>query len=323
MNAKEFLSRAYRLETRIANKNEQIYRLRALAERVTASYGREAVSRSRNTDSMADSIARISELEMKLRNTVDELVAIRKDIADVIDQVPDISCQTLLELRYLCMKPPRYRLVIPLTRDISPEEYNAITRFFAAEQGIEMFDTCSFTPSQLMFWPTTSSDGEYIFREVEGAPMDPDAFLARYPSWKDPLSLPTSSKEAPAHEGKGKVEDPLTKEGIVGTFCRAVGTIQNAIDLYLSDVYEKVRDDRYHLIGSSSGPGVQIYNDRLAYSNHATDLAARQTCNAFDLVRLRSLVPVLPREGDLPETGRGEPDACPVRFRQTGLPGRG
>ena len=65
-----------------------------------------------------------------------------------------------------------------------------------------------------------------------------------------------------------------------------MGTIQNAIDLYLSDVYEKVRDDRYHLIGSSSGPGVQIYDNKLAYSNHATDLAARQTCNAFDLIRL-------------------------------------
>ena len=68
---------------------------------------------------------------------------------------------------------PRYRLVIPLTRDISPEEYNAITRYYAAELGIEMFDTCSFTPSQLMFWPTTSSDGEYIFREVEGEPSIP------------------------------------------------------------------------------------------------------------------------------------------------------
>ena len=181
---------------------------------------------------------------------------------------------------------PRYRLVIPLTRDVSPEEYNAITRFFAAEQGIEMFDTCSFTPSQLMFWPTTSADGEYIFREVEGEPLDPDLFLYAHPDWKDPMALPTSSKEAPAHEGKGKVEDPLTKDGIVGTFCRAMGTIQNAIDTYLPDVYEKVRDDRYHLIGSSSGPGLQIYNDRLAYSNHATDLAARQTCNAFDLIRL-------------------------------------
>ena len=181
---------------------------------------------------------------------------------------------------------PRYRLVIPLTRDISPEEYNAITRYYAAELGIEMFDTCSFTPSQLMFWPTTSSDGEYIFREVEGEALDPDLYLFSHPDWKDPLTLPTSSKEAPAHEGKGKVEDPLTKEGIVGTFCRAMGTIQNAMDLYLSDVYEKVRDDRYHLIGSSSGPGVQIYDSKLAYSNHATDLAARQTCNAFDLIRL-------------------------------------
>ncbi|HPR90304.1 MAG TPA: virulence-associated E family protein, partial [Synergistaceae bacterium] len=137
-----------------------------------------------------------------------------------------------------------------------------------------------------MFWPTTSSDGEYIFREVEGEALDPDLYLSSHPDWKDPLTLPTSSKEAPAHEGKGKVEDPLTKEGIVGTFCRAMGTIQNAMDLYLSDVYEKVRDDRYHLIGSSSGPGVQIYDNKLAYSNHATDLAARQTCNAFDLIRL-------------------------------------
>ena len=180
---------------------------------------------------------------------------------------------------------PRFRLVIPLTRDITPEEYNAITRLFASEQGMEMFDTCSFTPAQLMFWPTTPADGEYIFREVEGSPLDPDIFLSRYPTWNDPLSLPTSSKEATPHDKK-KVQDPLTKEGIVGTFCRAMGTIQNAIDTYLPDVYEKVTENRYHLIGSSSGPGVQIFENRLAYSNHATDAAARQTCNAFDLIRI-------------------------------------
>ena len=63
-------------------------------------------------------------------------------------------------------------------------------------------------------WSTTSADGEYIFREVEGEPLDPDVYLAAHPTWKDPLSLPTSSKEAPAHEGKDKVEDPLTKQGI-------------------------------------------------------------------------------------------------------------
>ncbi len=189
---------------------------------------------------------------------------------------------------------PRFRLVIPLTRDINAEEYNAITRLYAFEQGMEMFDTCSFTPSQLMFWPTTPADGEYIFREVEGEPLDPDTYLAAHPTWNDPLSLPTSPKEALPHFAGSKVEDPLTKDGIVGTFCRAVGTIQNAIDTYLGDVYEKTSASRYRFKGSHSGPGVQIYDDKLAYSNHATDPAARQTCNAFDLVRIH----LFPADGD-------------------------
>lgn len=182
---------------------------------------------------------------------------------------------------------PRLRLVVPLTRDITPDEYQAVTRFFAAENGIEQFDPCSFIPSQLMFWPTVSSDGEYVFEEVEGEPLDPDDFLSKYPFWKDPSKLPTTIKEKPLHEKAGqKVEDPLTKEGIVGTFCRAIGSIQNAIDTYLSDVYEPAGPNRYHLIGSTSGPGLTIFDDKLAYSNHATDPAYHQECNAFDLIRI-------------------------------------
>ena len=180
---------------------------------------------------------------------------------------------------------PRFRLVIPLTRDVTPEEYNAITRLFASEQGMEMFDTCSFTPSQLMFWPTTPADGEYIFTEVEGEALDPDTFLAAHPSWTDPLSLPTSAKEPAPHISSGQVEDPLKKEGIVGTFCRAF-SITDVMSRVLSEVYEKVTPTRYRYKSSSSGPGVQVYDDKFAYSNHATDPAARQTCNAFDLVRI-------------------------------------
>ena len=105
MNAKEFMNRAYRLETRINNKTEQIQILRALAEKVTAAYGTEAVSHSRNVDSMADQLARISEAEETLRNAVDELVTVRNKITETINRVDDVDCQTLLELRYLCMKP--------------------------------------------------------------------------------------------------------------------------------------------------------------------------------------------------------------------------
>ena len=167
------------------------------------------------------------------------------------------------------------------------DSVSLVTRLFAAEHGINQFDMCSFVPSQLMFWPTVSSDGVYVFEEITGLPLDPDEFLAKYPQWHDPASLPTTIKERPPHENAGQqLEDPLVKEGIVGTFCRAVGTIQNAINKYLSDVYEEADNGRYHYKGSSSIAGVLIYDDKWAYSNHATDPAYHQECNAFDLIRI-------------------------------------
>ena len=182
---------------------------------------------------------------------------------------------------------PRLRMILPLSRDISPDEYQAVTRLYAAELGINQFDPCSFIPCQLMFWPTVPRDGEYIFEEVEGALFDPDAFLAKYPNWKDSASLPITVKERPLHERTGKkVEDPLTKTGIVGTFCRAMGTVQNAIDRYLSDVYEPVSPDRYRYIPGTGSPGVLIYDDKWAYSTHATDPAYHEEANAFDIIRL-------------------------------------
>lgn len=141
---------------------------------------------------------------------------------------------------------PRLRMIISLTSDISPDEYQAVKRFFASEQEINQFDACSFIPSQLIFWPTVSSDGEYVFEEVEGSQLDPDASLIQYPNWKDPASLPTEFRERPLHERTGqKAEDPLEKEGIVGTFCRAMGSIENVIDKYLSDVYEAAGSNHY------------------------------------------------------------------------------
>ena len=182
---------------------------------------------------------------------------------------------------------PRLRIILPLSREASPEEYQAITRLYAAEIGINQFDPCSFVPSQLMYWPTAPLDGDYVYQEVEGEIFDPDKFLAKYPNWEDPTELPVTVKERPLHGNAGKkAEDPLTKKGIVGTFCRAVGTVQNAIEKYLSEVYEAVSSDRYRLRSGSGLPGVLIYEDKWAYSNHATDPAYHVEANAFDLVRI-------------------------------------
>lgn len=182
---------------------------------------------------------------------------------------------------------PRARIVIPLTRDVSVEEANAISRLSAAEWGIEMFDPCSYEVNQLMYWPTCPDDGEYICERYDGELLDPDEFLAGYPDWKDASKLPQApSEKRKLDNQQKKQEDPLTKNGVVGLFCRTY-SITSAIETFLSDVYEATDDDaRYHYRPSDSIPGVIIYDDKFAYSHHASDPAYGKLLNAFDLVRV-------------------------------------
>lgn len=182
---------------------------------------------------------------------------------------------------------PRARLLIPFTREVTPEEYNAIIRYLALDLGMEKVDPCSFLPNQMMYWPTCSSDGEYICTRYEGKWLDPDPFLSTHPDWKDPLTLPLhfSEKEQQSREYK-KQEDPLTKDGVIGTFCRAYG-IEEAIRTFLSDIYEETSvPGRWTYIPGESSAGLVIYDDKYAYSHHATDPAGGMLLNAFDLVRV-------------------------------------
>ena len=181
---------------------------------------------------------------------------------------------------------PRGRILIPLTRDASPEEYNAIARYLADEIGMSMIDPCSFKLNQMMYWPTVSSDGEYICRLYEGEWLDPDEYLSEHPDWKDPTKLPAAPGEKEdIDKQKKKQEDPLKKEGTVGTFCRKY-SITEAMRKFLPEIYEATNDEaRWRYIPSDSIPGVIIYDDKFAYSHHASDPAYGKLLNAFDLVR--------------------------------------
>ena len=138
-----------------------------------------------------------------------------------------------------------------------------------------------------MYWASTSADGEFVFRHRDGNPVDADAVLARYKDWHDTSEYPVSSrqKKIVSHALK-KQADPLTKDGIVGAFCRAY-PIQEAINTFLTDVYAPSSlNGRYDYIPADSIAGVIVYNDKFAYSHHATDPACGKLCNAFDLVRI-------------------------------------
>ncbi|MBQ7516098.1 MAG: DUF3987 domain-containing protein, partial [Schwartzia sp.] len=182
---------------------------------------------------------------------------------------------------------PRARLLIPLARDVTPEEYNAIVRYVAAEIGMEMIDICSFKINQPMFWPNCSKDGQYIHRRYEGGWLDPDEYLAAHPNWRDYTTLPTAPAEKEDMTRQHKTqEDPRKKAGIVGAFSRSY-SIRDVIAKFLSHVYApSAKEGRYDYIPGEGSAGVVIYDDKFAYSHHATDPAGGRLLNAFDLVRI-------------------------------------
>ena len=186
----------------------------------------------------------------------------------------------------------RLRLIIPLSRTVTPDEYAAISRRIADELTLTRFDPTTFEPARLMYWPSTPEDGEFVFRYNDAPFLDPDAVLATYPDWTDASLWPTTRPLEERTRAKiGKQEDPLEKKGIIGAFCRA-HSITNVLDTILNDKYTPTeQEDRYTFIGGSTTGGLVVYDDKYAYSHPATDPAGGKLCNAFDLVRLHLFTP--------------------------------
>lgn len=183
---------------------------------------------------------------------------------------------------------PRVRIIFPMTRDVSSEEFVAVSRYVAQALGIDFFDECSYQPNQLMYWPSTPQNGVFVYKETDKEWLDPDAILLAHPEWTDPTRLPTSSRESKANTvTQQKVQDPLSKDGVVGLFNRVFFPVTKALEAFLSDIYEPTDNpNRWHLIESRSIAGVEIKEDRFVYSHHAKDPAYLKLCNAFDIVRI-------------------------------------
>ena len=207
-------------------------------------------------------------------------------IWDEIDLLHDFRCCVYSTHKHTS-EHPRLRMIIPLARDITEEEYPAVARMVAKEVGIDLFDDTTYEACRLMYWPSTSANGEFFYKTKDGPLLDPDAYLAKYADWRDASTWPVSSRQSEAvRRSITQQADPLEKPGIVGAFCRAY-TIEEAIEAFLSDVYEpSSMNGRYDYIPADSAAGVVVYDGKFAYSHHATDPVCGKLLNAFDLVRL-------------------------------------
>ena len=182
---------------------------------------------------------------------------------------------------------PRLRVVVPLDRSVSPDEYEPIARRLAQHIGIEMTDKTTFDVSRLMYWPSKCADTEYYFKYADKPLLSADSILGTYADWHNTSSWPQIPGVAPYQKLAVKQGDPLTKTGTVGAFCRTY-SITEAMETFLPGIYEAVdmADDRYTYLGGSTTGGAVVYEGKFLYSHHATDPCSDKLVNAFDLVRL-------------------------------------
>lgn len=211
----------------------------------------------------------------------------RKDTLETARELLDGNAWCLYSTHSHRPESPRYRLVIPLDRDVTPEEYLPIARRIAEYIGIDTFDDSTYEPHRLMYWPSCPKDGEFVFKEGEGDPLRADAMLATYRDWRNVLEYPLSSRVKDHRDHTGhKQEDPTEKGGYIGAFCRVYG-ISDAIAEFLPDVYEPTATPgRYTYAQGSTAGGLVVYEDKWAYSHHGTDPIGGREVNAFDLVRI-------------------------------------
>ncbi|MBM7106878.1 Virulence-associated protein E [Brevibacillus laterosporus] len=182
----------------------------------------------------------------------------------------------------------KYRLVAPVSRPMSPDEYAAVSRKLADQIGMTSFDKTTFDVHRLMYLPSCSKNAKPFLEESEGDPIDVDAVLNSYVDWRNPLEWPRHpGEEATEKKRSNRMEDPRSKAGIVGAFCRTY-TISEAIETYLEGVYEPTtHEGRYTYVGSTSYGGLVVYDeDTFAFSHHESDPISGREVNAFDLVRL-------------------------------------
>lgn len=174
---------------------------------------------------------------------------------------------------------PRYRLLVPLTREVAPDEYVTIASALVRLLGEESFDPTTTQPERYMFRPSAHASDSYVSIEIGGAALDPEEFLAEFPSDLRALPVPKPSRWK---------RDPFGLDGLPGSFNRAYADAWDTLIGEYELPYESVGEGRWQLAGAHAQAGMGPINGApgLVYSHHSSDPAYGEACSAFDLVRL-------------------------------------
>lgn len=208
---------------------------------------------------------------------------------DVIRRVEALGCgYCIYSTRKHMPSAPRLRVLLPLDRSCSADEYEPCARRMAELIGMTLADPSTFEASRLMYWPSSCADAETVYYTADKPMLSVDGLLATYADWRDYTSWPAvPGATAPARLA-ARQGDPTAKNGVVGAFCR-IYDIEAAMETFLPGIYDPVdtMPGRFTFTGGSTTGGAVLYdNGKFLFSHHATDPCGGKLVNAFDLVRL-------------------------------------
>ena len=171
----------------------------------------------------------------------------------------------------------RFRAVLPLDREVTPDEYIHIIAVLIERLGKDAYDPGSLQAERYMFRPAVPDEHRdwYRYEVLKGPEISADELLADFT--EDLSTLP------PPRPSRNK-RDPREIEGTVGAFNRAY-SIADAVEQF-GIPYEPAGEGRYQLTGARGFAGVHEVTSDLVFSHHAGDPAYGQTLSAFDLVRV-------------------------------------
>lgn len=171
---------------------------------------------------------------------------------------------------------PHWRLLVPLSRSVTPDEYHKLASLVIDRLGSDQFDPGSVQPERYMFMPSAQNPDWFESMVRDGDPLNVDEWLGDYNDDLSSVPLPRPSRSK---------RDPYEIGGTVGAFNRGYADWDELISVF--DLpYEQSTSDRWHLTGARSVAGMGEMSPGLIFSHHVNDPAYGQACSAFDLVRL-------------------------------------
>lgn len=208
---------------------------------------------------------------------------------DILRRIDGLGCgYCVYSTRKHCEAKPRLRVIMPLDRSVTADEYEPCARKLASIIGIECCDPTTFEASRLMYWPSCCLDSQYVYTYSDKPFVSADGLLSMYTDWHDVTAWPQIPGQADTGLRLAKKQtDSTLKSGIVGAFCKTYD-IYRAMDEIIPGIYTACDTaDRYTFSEGSTSGGAVVYGEgKFLYSHHATDPCGGKLVNAFDMVRI-------------------------------------